>query len=237
MKSLVIIPTYNEIENISNIIYAVLAKKDDFHVLIVDDQSPDGTAKVVKEIMKKNKSVFIEERKEKSGLGTAYIHGFKWAIKNKYDYIFEMDADFSHSPDDLPRLLYNCANDSADLCVGSRYVPGGKIINWPKSRYWLSFYASLYVRLVLGINIKDTTAGFKCYSRKVLEKIDLDDIWFVGYAFQIEMKYSAIKLGFKVKEIPIHFKDRELGQSKMNIGIFREAFVGVLKLRSKKFEN
>ena len=237
MKSLVIIPTYNEIENISNIIHAVLAKKDDFHVLIVDDQSPDGTAKAVKDIMKKNKSVFIEERKEKSGLGTAYIHGFKWAIKKKYDYIFEMDADFSHSPDDLPRLLYNCANESADLCVGSRYVPGGKIINWPKSRYWLSFYASIYVRLVLGINIKDTTAGFKCYSRKVLEKIDLDNIWFVGYAFQIEMKYSAIKLGFKVKEIPIHFKDRELGQSKMNIGIFREAFIGVLKLRSKKFEN
>ena len=237
MKSVVIIPTYNEIENISNIIYAVLAKKDDFHILIVDDQSPDGTANVVKEIMKKNKSVFIEERKEKSGLGTAYIHGFKWAIKNKYDYIFEMDADFSHSPDDLPRLLYNCANESADLCVGSRYVPGGKIINWPKSRYWLSFYASLYVRLVLGINIKDTTAGFKCYSRKVLEKIDLDNIWFVGYAFQIEMKYSAIKLGFKVKEIPIRFKDREHGQSKMNIGIFREAFIGVLKLRSKKFEN
>jgi dolichol-phosphate mannosyltransferase len=237
MKSLVIIPTYNEIENISNIINAVLAKKDDFHVLIVDDQSPDGTAKVVKEIMKKNKSVFIEERKEKSGLGTAYIHGFKWAIKKKYDYIFEMDADFSHSPDDLPRLLYNCANESADLCVGSRYVPGGRIINWPKSRYWLSFYASLYVRLILGINIKDTTAGFKCYSRKVLEKIDLENIWFVGYAFQIEMKYSAIKLGFKVKEIPIHFKDREFGQSKMNIGIFREAFIGVLKLRSKKFEN
>ncbi len=237
MKSLVIIPTYNEIENISNIIHAVLAKKDDFHVLIVDDQSPDGTAKVVKEIMKKNKSVFIEERKEKSGLGTAYIHGFKWAIKKKYDYIFEMDADFSHSPDDLPRLLYNCANESADLCVGSRYVPGGRIINWPKSRYWLSFYASLYVRLILGINIKDTTAGFKCYSRKVLEKIDLDNIWFVGYAFQIEMKYSAIKLGFKVKEIPIHFKDREFGHSKMNIGIFREAFIGVLKLRSKKFEN
>ena len=237
MKSVVIIPTYNEIENISNIIYAVLAKKDDFHILIVDDQSPDGTAKVVKEIMKKNKSVFIEERKEKYGLGTAYIHGFKWAIKNKYDYIFEMDADFSHSPDDLPRLLYNCANESADLCVGSRYVPGGKVINWPKSRYWLSFYASLYVRLILGINIKDTTAGFKCYSRKVLEKIDLDNIWFVGYAFQIEMKYSAIKLGFKVKEITIHFKDREHGQSKMNIGIFKEAFVGVLKLRSKKFEN
>ena len=236
MKSIVIIPTYNEIENISNIINAVLAKKDDFHILIVDDQSPDGTTSVVKDLMKKHPTIFLEERKEKSGLGTAYIHGFKWALKNNYDYIFEMDADFSHSPDDLPRLLYTCHKNGADVCVGSRYVPGGKIINWPKSRYWLSYYASLYVRIILGIKIKDTTAGFKCYSRKVLEKIDLNNIWFVGYAFQIEMKYSAIKLGFKIKEIPIHFKDRELGQSKMNIGIFREAFLGVLKLRSKKFE-
>jgi dolichol-phosphate mannosyltransferase len=236
MKSIVVIPTYNEIENISKIILAVLAKKDNFHILVVDDQSPDGTAKVVKELMKTNNRVFIEERKEKSGLGTAYIHGFKWAIKKNYDYVFEMDADFSHSPDDLPRLLHNCIQSEVDLCVGSRYVPGGKIIDWPKSRYWLSYYASLYVRFVLGIKIKDTTAGFKCYSRKVLEKIDLDNIWFVGYAFQIEMKYSAIKLGFNVKEIPIHFKDRELGQSKMNIGIFKEAFIGVLKLRTKKFE-
>ena len=235
MKSLVIIPTYNEIENISNIIHAVLAKKDDFHVLIVDDQSPDGTAKVVKEIIKKNKSVFIEERKEKSGLGTAYIHGFKWAIKNKYDYIFEMDADFSHSPDDLPRLLYNCANESADLCVGSRYVPGGKIINWPKSRYWLSFYASLYVRLVLGINIKDTTAGFKCYSRKVLEKIDLDNIWFVGYAFQIEMKFKSWKYGFNIIEVPVVFTDRTEGDSKMSGGIFREAVFGVIQMKIKSF--
>ena len=236
MNSLVIIPTYNEIENISNIINAVLKKKDDFHILVVDDQSPDGTAETVKKLANKNSRVFIEERTEKSGLGTAYIHGFKWALNNGYDYIFEMDADFSHSPDDLPRLLHTCHKNGADMSVGSRYVPGGKIINWPKSRYWLSFYASLYVRLILGIKVKDTTAGFKCYSRKVLEKIDLDNIWFVGYAFQIEMKYSAIKLGFNIKEIPIHFKDRELGQSKMNIGIFKEAFMGVIKLRFKKFE-
>lgn len=237
MKSLVIIPTYNEIENISNILNAVLEKKDAFHVLVVDDQSPDGTAEKVKEIMALNADrLFLEQRTKKSGLGTAYIHGFKWAIKNNYEFIFEMDADFSHDPDDLPRLLYTCAKHGADVCVGSRYVPGGKIINWPKSRYWLSFYASLYVRFILGIKIKDTTAGFKCYTKKVLEAIDLDNIWFVGYAFQIEMKYSAIKLGFNVKEIPIFFKDRELGNSKMNIGIFREAFLGVIKLRSKKFE-
>ena len=237
MKSIVIIPTYNEIENISNIVNAVLAKKDDFHILIVDDQSPDGTAKKVKEIMIENKDrLFIEERSEKSGLGSAYIHGFKWAHKKEYDFIFEMDADFSHSPDDLPRLLNNCKKLDADVCVGSRYVPGGKIINWPKNRYLLSYYASLYVRFILGIKIKDTTAGFKCYKKKVLQKIELDNIWFVGYAFQIEMKYSAIKLGFNVKEIPIVFKDRELGNSKMNIGIFKEAFWGVIKLRSKKFE-
>ena len=236
MKSLVIIPTYNEIENISSIINAILKKKDAFHILVVDDQSPDGTAEIVKNFTKKSNRIFIEERTKKSGLGTAYIHGFKWALINGYDYIFEMDADFSHSPDDLPRLLYTCHKNGADMCVGSRYVPGGKIINWPNSRYWLSYYASLYVRLILGIKIKDTTAGFKCYSRKVLEKINLDNIWFVGYAFQIEMKYSTIKLGFKVKEIPIHFKDRELGKSKMNIGIFKEAFLGVIKLRFKKFE-
>ena len=236
MKSLVIIPTYNEIENISSIINAILKKKDAFHILVVDDQSPDGTAEIVKNFSKKSYRIFIDERTKKSGLGTAYIHGFKWALINGYDYIFEMDADFSHSPDDLPRLLYTCHKNGADMSVGSRYVPGGKIINWPKSRYWLSYYASLYVRLILGIKIKDTTAGFKCYSRKVLEKINLDNIWFVGYAFQIEMKYSTIKLGFKVKEIPIHFKDRELGKSKMNIGIFKEAFLGVIKLIFKKFE-
>ena len=231
MKSIVVIPTYNEIENISRIILAVLAKKDNFHILVVDDQSPDGTAKVVKELMKTNNRVFIEERKEKSGLGTAYIHGFKWAVKNNYDYIFEMDADFSHSPDDLPRLLHNCIQSEVDLCIGSRYVPGGKIIDWPKSRYWLSYYASLYVRFVLGIKIKDTTAGFKCYSRKVLEKIDLDNIWFVGYAFQIEMKYKSWISGYKLIEYPIIFKNRVRGKSKMDQSIFWEAIVSVIKLR------
>ena len=203
----------------------------------MDDSSPDGTSKVVEDIKKDYENrLHLMIRKGKNGLGTAYIDGFKWAIKHQYDYIFEMDADFSHDPDDLPRLLYTCSKHGADACVGSRYVPGGKIINWPKSRYWLSYYASLYVRFVLNINIKDTTAGFICYKREVLEKINLDNIWFIGYAFQIEMKYSAIKHGFNVKEIPIHFKDRELGQSKMNIKIFREAFIGVLKLKSKKFE-
>ena len=236
MKSLVIIPTYNEIENISNIINAVLNKNELFDLLIVDDQSPDGTGNEVKKIMSTFPNrLHLESRNEKSGLGTAYIHGFKWGLKNNYDYIFEMDADFSHDPNDLSRLFYTCHKNGADVCIGSRYVPGGDIINWPKTRYWLSYYASLYVRLVLGIKIKDTTAGFKCYKREVLEKINLDDIWFVGYAFQIEMKYSAIRLGFNVKEIPIVFKDRELGQSKMNISIFKEAFIGVIKLRNKKF--
>jgi dolichol-phosphate mannosyltransferase len=214
-----------------------LSKKDQFHVLVVDDGSPDGTAEKVKEMMLSNNNrLFIEERSEKSGLGSAYIHGFKWAIKNQYDYIFEMDADFSHNPDDLTRLLQNCINNDADVTVGSRYVPGGEILNWPKNRYLLSYYASFYVRLILGIKIKDTTAGFKCYTRKVLEKINLDNVWFVGYAFQIEMKFSALKLGFKVQEIPIVFKDRELGNSKMNISIFKEAFWGVIKLRFKNFE-
>ena len=237
MKSLVIIPTYNEIENIKKIVLSVLNKKDNFDVLIVDDSSPDGTSKAV-EVMQKEYENRLHPmiRKGKNGLGTAYIDGFKWAINRQYEYIFEMDADFSHDPDDLPRLLYSCSKHGADACVGSRYVPGGKIINWPKSRYWLSYYASLYVRFVLNIKIKDTTAGFICYKREVLEKINLDNIWFVGYAFQIEMKYSAIKHGFNVKEIPIHFKDRELGQSKMNIRIFKEAFIGVLKLKSKKFD-
>ena len=237
MKSLVIIPTYNEIENISSIIKAVLQKKENFHILIVDDKSPDGTAERVKELIQEHKNrLFLEQRDKKLGLGSAYIHGFKWAIRNNYDYIFEMDADFSHNPDDLSRLLENCMIDGSDVCIGSRYVPGGKILNWPKNRYLLSYYASFYVRIILGINIKDTTAGFKCYSRKVLERIDLDNIWFIGYAFQIEMKFSAIKHGFIVNEIPIVFKDRELGNSKMNISIFQEAFLGVIKLRFKSFE-
>ena len=234
MKSLVIIPTYNEIENISNILNAVLEKKDAFHVLVVDDQSPDGTAEKVKEIMALNADrLFLEQRTKKSGLGTAYIHGFKWAIKNNYEFIFEMDADFSHDPDDLPRLLYTCAKHGADVCVGSRYVPGGKIINWPKSRYWLSFYASLYVRFILGIKIKDTTAGFKCYTKKVLEAIDLDNIWFVGYAFQIEMKYRIWLKNYKIAEYPIIFKDREKGVSKLNSSIIKEAALGVVKMKIK----
>ena len=236
MKSLVIIPTYNEIENIENIINTVLALKEEFHVLIVDDQSPDGTAKKVKMLKNSTDRLFIEERSEKAGLGTAYIHGFKWAIKNAYDFIFEMDADFSHDPNDLPRLLKRCQENDCDVSVGSRYVKGGKVENWPKSRWLISYYASIYVRLILMIGIKDTTAGFKCYKRKVLETINLDEIWFIGYAFQIEMKYSAIKLGFKVKEIPITFKDRILGDSKMNMGIFKEAFWGVIKLKTKSFK-
>lgn len=235
--AIVIIPTYNEIENIESILKAVFSQSKDFDVLVVDDNSPDKTGDKVLELQSDYKDrLFLLQRKEKSGLGSAYISGFKWSLERSYNYIFEMDADFSHDPDDLPRLLYTCSKHGADACVGSRYVPGGKIINWPKSRYWLSYYASLYVRFVLNINIKDTTAGFICYKREVLEKINLDNIWFIGYAFQIEMKYSAIKHGFNVKEIPIHFKDRELGQSKMNIKIFREAFIGVLKLKSKKFE-
>ena len=207
MKSIVIIPTYNEKENISNIINAVLDKKDKFHVLIVDDKSPDGTGEIVKKIIQLNPGrVFLEEREEKSGLGTAYIHGFKWAIKNDYEYIFEMDADFSHDPDDLPRLLHTCAQQGTDVCVGSRYVPGGRIINWYKTRFWLSYYASFYVRIILGIKIKDTTAGFKCYTKKVLEKIDLDNIWFVGYAFQIEMKYTCNQIRLQHKRNSYSFQ-------------------------------
>ncbi len=236
MKNLVIIPTYNEIENIENIINAILSLKEEFYVLIVDDKSPDGTALKVKDLQKKSNRLFIEERSEKAGLGTAYIHGFKWAIKNKYDYVFEMDADFSHDPNDLPRLLNRCKQDDCDVSVGSRYVKGGKVENWPKTRWLISYYASIYVRLILMIGIKDTTAGFKCYKREVLEAIQLDKIWFIGYAFQIEMKYSAIKLGFKVREIPITFRDRILGESKMNMGIFKEAFWGVIKLKTKSFK-
>jgi dolichol-phosphate mannosyltransferase len=210
------------------IITTVLALKEEFHVLIVDDQSPDGTAEKVKMLKNSTDRLFIEERSEKAGLGTAYIHGFKWAIKNAYDFIFEMDADFSHDQ--------RCQENDCDVSVGSRYVKGGKVENWPKSRWLISYYASIYVRLILMIGIKDTTAGFKCYKRKVLETINLDEIWFIGYAFQIEMKYSAIKLGFKVKEIPITFKDRILGDSKMNMGIFKEAFWGVIKLKTKSFK-
>lgn len=205
-----------------------------FHLLIVDDGSPDGTADIVKGLMQEFPDrLFIEERKGKLGLGTAYIHGFKWALQNKYEYIFEMDCDFSHNPDDLIRLREACVN-GADVAIGSRYVEGGKIENWPRARVLMSYYASVYVRLTLWIPIHDTTAGFKCYKRSVLERIDFDQIKFVGYAFQIEMKYTAYKLGFKLTEVPITFTDRTEGVSKMSKGIFKEAFWGVLQMRFKK---
>jgi dolichol-phosphate mannosyltransferase len=233
-KNLVIIPTYNEIENIEKMIRKVFSLATEFHLLIVDDGSPDGTAIKVKELQKEYPGkLFIEERKGKLGLGTAYIHGFKWALQRDYDYIFEMDCDFSHNPDDLERLLAACKN-GADVAVGSRYVKGGNVSNWDMKRIALSYMASLYVRMVLWFNVKDTTAGFKCYKRKVLETINLDAIKFMGYAFQIEMKYSAYKKGFKIVEVPITFVDRVEGVSKMSTKIFKEAFWGVLQMRAKK---
>ncbi len=236
MKNLVIIPTYNEKENIEKIIRSVFLLENNFHILIVDDGSPDGTASIIKSLQSEfSNSLHLVERTEKLGLGTAYIHGFKWALKKDYEFIFEMDADFSHDPKDLNRLLDACKGEGYDLSIGSRYIKDGKVKNWPKTRWLMSYFASVYVRLILFINIKDTTAGFKCYKRDVLKKIDLDKIWFVGYAFQIEMKYSALKLGFKAKEVPITFTDRVLGESKMDMSIFKEAFWGVIKLRKKKF--
>lgn len=215
----------------------VMSLNGDFHLLIVDDGSPDGTADIVKRLMSEfSGRLFIEERKGKLGLGTAYIHGFKWSLARQYEYIFEMDCDFSHNPDDLIRLHDACANGGADVSIGSRYVRGGKVMNWPLGRLMMSYFASLYVRIVLWMNIKDTTAGFKCYRKKVLETIDLDNIRFVGYAFQIEMKYTAHRLGFKLKEIPITFIDRVEGVSKMSTKIFKEAFWGVLQMRFKKIQ-
>lgn len=233
--SLVIIPTYNEKENIERILRKVFSLPKEFHVLIVDDGSPDGTAGIVR-ILQNDFSgkLFMEERSGKQGLGTAYIHGFRWAIKHGYDFIFEMDADFSHDPEDLERLYVSCRYDGADVSVGSRYCKGGKVENWPFMRWLMSYLASVYVRTVLWINIKDTTAGFKCYKRKVLETIDLNNIRFVGYAFQIEMKYTAILHGFVIKEVPIKFIDRQFGVSKMSMKIFKEAFWGVFKMRKKK---
>ncbi len=233
-RNLVIIPTYNEIENIEAMVRKVFSLAKPFHLLIVDDGSPDGTAQKIKELQKEFNGLFIEERKGKLGLGTAYIHGFKWALKREYDYIFEMDCDFSHNPDDLIRLLAACEN-GADVAVGSRYVKGGNVSNWDRKRILLSFFASLYVRIVLWFNVKDTTAGFKCYKRKVLETINLDGIKFMGYAFQIEMKYTAYRKGFKIVEVPITFVDRVLGTSKMSTKIFKEAFLGVLQMRFKKY--
>lgn len=229
--SIVIIPTYNEIENISKMIRTVFSLEKDFHILVVDDGSPDGTALKVKELQKEfPESLFILERKGKLGLGTAYIKGFKWGLEHGYDFIFEMDADFSHNPYDLIRLYRACNNGFYDVAVGSRYVKGGKIENWPFKRKLLSYGASLYVRLVTLMPIKDPTAGFVCYTRKVLESMDLDKIKFIGYAFQIEMKFAARSLGFKIKEIPITFVDRVEGESKISGGIVKEAIFGVFKM-------
>lgn len=229
----VIIPTYNEIENIRAIIRAVTSLEKPLDVLIIDDGSPDGTADAVKELMQTELQgrLHLIERKGKLGLGTAYICGFKWAIEHGYDYIFEMDADFSHNPNDLPRLYAACHDEGFDVAVGSRYITGVNVVNWPIGRVLMSYYASAYVRTILGISLRDTTAGFVCYRREVLETIDLDKIRFKGYAFQIEMKYSAIRLGFKIREVPVIFVNRELGTSKMSGGIFSEALFGVIRLR------
>lgn len=233
--SVVIIPTYNEKENVDRMTRKVMSLEKDFHLLFVDDSSPDGTADIIRGLMSEfSGRVHLEERKGKLGLGTAYIHGFKWAIEKKYDYVFEMDCDFSHNPEDLIRLYNACAVEGADLSIGSRYVKGGKVSDWPLKRVLMSYFASIYVRMILWIGIKDTTAGFKCYRRKVLEKINLDGNTFKGYAFQICMKYAAKKHKFKIKEVPITFIDRAYGTSKMSTGIFKEAFFGVWKMRSMK---
>jgi dolichol-phosphate mannosyltransferase len=230
--SLVIIPTYKERENIEQIIRTVFGLEKSFHVLVVEDNSPDGTAAIVKKLMLEYPDqLFIEERKGKLGLGTAYIHGFKWALKHGYDYIFEMDADFSHNPNDLLRLYDACAIQNFDVSVGSRYITGVNVVNWPMSRVLMSYYASAYVRMITRLKVRDTTAGFVCWKRKVLETIDLEKVKFVGYAFQIEMKYSAWKLGFAIKEVPIIFTDRTDGVSKMTNSIFKEAVFGVITLR------
>ncbi len=232
--SLVIIPTYNEKENIERILRKVFSLEFMVHVLVIDDGSPDGTAEIVKNLQKEfpNK-LFLEERTGKQGLGTAYIHGFNWALQRDYQYIFEMDADFSHNPEDLIRLQKACEK-GAGVAVGSRYCYQGNVKNWPFMRWLMSYFASVYVRLILWINVMDATAGFKCYQRKVLETIDMNKIQFVGYAFQIEMKYTAILHGFKVVEVPITFIDRQFGESKMSMKIFKEAFWGVLKMKRKK---
>ena len=231
--SIVIIPTYNEKENIEKIIRAVFGLEKDFDILVIDDGSPDGTAAIVKSLMAGEFSnrLHLLEREGKLGLGTAYITGFKWALAQGYDFIFEMDADFSHDPHDLPRLYAATHNEGYDVAIGSRYVSGVNVVNWPIGRVLMSYFASKYVRLVTGFQVHDTTAGFVCYRRKVLETIALDDIRFKGYAFQIEMKYTAHKIGFKIKEVPVIFVNRREGVSKMNGGIFGEAFFGVMRLR------
>ena len=230
--SIVIIPTYNERENIENIIRAVFALEKVFHILIIEDGSPDGTANIVKTLQQEfPERLFMIERKGKLGLGTAYIAGFKWSLEHNYEYIFEMDADFSHNPADLPRLYKACAEEGADVSIGSRYVSGVNVVNRPMGRVLMSYFASKYVRLITGLPIHDTTAGFKCYRREVLQTIDLDGIRFKGYAFQIEMKFTAYKCGFKIVEVPVIFINRELGTSKMNSSIFGEAVFGVIKLK------
>ena len=230
--SIVIIPTYNERENIENIIRAVFALEKVFHILIIEDGSPDGTASIVKTLQQEfPERLFMIERKGKLGLGTAYIAGFKWSLEHDYEYIFEMDADFSHNPADLPRLYKACAEEGADVAIGSRYISGVNVVNWPMGRVLMSYFASKYGRLITGIPVQDTTAGFKCYRRRVLETIDLDGIRFKGYAFQIEMKFTAYKCGFKIVEVPVIFINRELGTSKMNSSIFGEAVFGVIKLK------
>lgn len=234
MQALVIIPTYNEKENIAAIINAVVALKEGYDILIIDDGSPDGTATIVQQMQATLPQLHLVQRTGKLGLGTAYIAGFKWALERSYDYVFEMDADFSHKPQDLPRLLAACQANDAGLAVGSRYVKGGKVVNWPIGRILMSYFGSVYVRCILWINIKDTTAGFKCYARKTLLALPLNEIQFTGYAFQIEMKYRTLCKGFKIVEVPIVFEDRKLGTSKMGSSIFKEALIGVLKLRFQK---
>ena len=231
--SIVIIPTYNEKENIEKIIRAVFALEKCFHILVIDDGSPDGTAAIVKGLMQTEFSdrLFLLERTGKLGLGTAYIAGFKWGLAHGYDYIFEMDADFSHAPTDLPRLYSACADEGYDLAIGSRYISGVNVVNWPMGRVLMSYFASIYVRCITGFTVHDTTAGFKCYRRRVLETIDLDAIRFKGYAFQIEMKYTTYKCGFRIKEVPVIFVNRREGTSKMSGGIFGEALFGVMRLR------
>ena len=234
--SLVIIPMYNEKENASAIIDAVLALSHDFDVLVIDDNSPDGTAKIVKEkISERPDRIFIIEREGKLGLGTAYITGFKYALEHGYEYIFEMDADFSHNPDDLLKLYKACSEESADVAIGSRYITGVNVVNWPMGRVLMSYYASKYVRIVTGLPVHDTTAGFVCYRRRVLQTMELDKIRFKGYAFQIEMKFTAYKCGFKIQEVPIIFVNRVLGTSKMSGGIFGEAVFGVIRLKWNSF--
>ncbi|NVO01569.1 MAG: polyprenol monophosphomannose synthase [Bacteroidetes bacterium] len=234
--SVIIIPTYNEKENIEKIIRKVFSLEKEFDVLIVEDNSPDGTANIVKSLMTEFPDrLFIEERKGKLGLGTAYIHGFKWALNKNYEFVFEMDADFSHNPDDLIRLYDACKNKGGDVAIGSRYINGVNVVNWPMGRVLMSYYASAYVRFITRMKIRDTTAGFKCYTRKVLENIEFEKVKFTGYAFQIEMKFTAWKLGYNIIEVPIIFTDRTEGQSKMSKGIFKEAIMGVISLKMKSW--